>query len=300
MKTFLQPQISVIVPFYNAEQYIRACITGLLSQDYPAEAYEIIMVDNNSTDTSAEIVKQHPRIILLTEKKQGAYAARNKGLAAARGALIAFTDPDCVPEKDWLQNIAATLALVNVRVIIGNCQMARDSLSLSLLAAYERTKMQFIHSSYVKELYYGYTNNMAAKGEVFARLGPFAERARGADSMFVRQVVDTFSCDAVRYETSVRVRHLEMIDVWKYYQKQFIYGYSNRLWKELIVGRPLTLGERLRVFWRTIQHERCSLPQAALLLLLISFGAAFYTVGQWTAKWNLRRNPAATLPGETT
>lgn len=299
MKTPVQPEISVIVPFYNAEQYIRECITGLLSQNYPADAYEIIMIDNNSTDASAEIVKQHPRITLLTEKKQGAYAARNRGLVAARGALMAFTDPDCVPEKDWLRNIAATLSLVNVCVIIGNCQMARDSLSLSLLAAYERHKMQFIHGSSIKELYYGYTNNMAVKGDIFAQLGPFAERARGADSMFIRQVVDKFSCDAVRYETSVRVRHLEMRDAWKYYQKQFIYGHSNRLWREAVVARPLALGERLQVFWRTIQSERYSLPQAALLLLLLSFGAVFYTGGQWSAEWSLRQKTAADLPGET-
>src|SRR5262249_3385794 len=104
------PEISVIVPFYNAERYIQDCIRGLLAQNFPENAYEIIMVDNNSTDASTSIVKQQPHITLLTEQKQGAYAARNRGLTAARGSVIAFTDPDCVPDPHWLQQIAMTFA----------------------------------------------------------------------------------------------------------------------------------------------------------------------------------------------
>jgi glycosyltransferase involved in cell wall biosynthesis len=260
------PKISVIVPFYNVERYIQECIIGLVSQSYPTDACEIIMVDNNSTDRSAEIVKQYPRITLLTEKKQGAYAARNRGLAEANGALIAFTDPDCVPEKDWLQNIAAALSPADVYVILGNCQMAHDTFCLALLQAYERRKLHFVFTSRSPELYYGYTNNMAVRKEIFGRLGAFAERDRGADSMFVRRVVDECSYNVVRYEENVRVRHLEMSGLWQYYHKQFVYGRSNRLWGELINARPLVLKERLRVFRETSQSEGYSLPRAAFLL----------------------------------
>ena len=231
-------EISVIVPFYNAERYIHNCIGGLLTQNYPEEAYEIIMVDNNSTDASTAVVRQYPRITLLTEQKQGAYAARNQGLIVAHGAIIAFTDPDCIPDKHWLSNIAAAMSPAGVHLVLGNCQMAHETFWLALLAAYEHQKVSFVLNSDTKELYYGYTNNMAVRRAVFDKLGLFAERTRGGESLFVRQVVEEYSCNAVRYEADIHVRHMEMAGPWKYYQKQFIYGRSNRLWSEILLPGP--------------------------------------------------------------
>ena len=101
--------ISVIVPFYNEEGYLARCAQALLAQDYPKERYEVIMVDNNSSDGSAEIVRRYPGIKLLSEGLQGDFAARNRGLAAAKGNLLAFTDSNCAPEKDWLRGIAAAM-----------------------------------------------------------------------------------------------------------------------------------------------------------------------------------------------
>ena len=63
--------ISVIVPFYNEEGYVEQCVQALLSQDYPKERYEVILVDNNSSDRSAEIVRRYPGIKLLSEGLQG-------------------------------------------------------------------------------------------------------------------------------------------------------------------------------------------------------------------------------------
>ncbi|MDX9746366.1 MAG: glycosyltransferase [Syntrophales bacterium] len=63
-------KISIIVPFYRAGKYIEDCIQALLTQDFPSDLYEIIMVNNNSPDQSAEIVKRYPRIRLLSQSKQ--------------------------------------------------------------------------------------------------------------------------------------------------------------------------------------------------------------------------------------
>lgn len=294
------PEISVIVPFYNVERYIRDCIRGLLAQSYPENAYEIIMVDNNSTDASAAVVRQYPRITLLTEHKQGAYAARNQGLNIAQGATIAFTDPDCIADKYWLSNIAAAMSLAEVHLVLGNCQMAYDTFWLTLLAAHEHQKVSFVLNSHTKELYYGYTNNMAVRRAVFDKLGLFAERTRGGDSLFVRQVVEEYSCNAVRYEANIHVRHMEMASLWKYYQKQFIYGRSNRMWSEIIVARPLNIHERLQIFRRTISTGQYPLTRASLLLALLSIGVICYSMGQWTAAWNLWRRKATEVIGGDT
>ena len=99
----MTPFISVIMPAYNSERYIAAAIGSLLSQ--PAVEVEIIVVSDGSTDGTERIVKtlaiNEPRIRLLVEKHCGVAAARNVGLAAARGNLITFLDSDdlCAPGR---------------------------------------------------------------------------------------------------------------------------------------------------------------------------------------------------------
>ena len=289
--------ISVIVPFYNVETCIQRCIAGLLAQQYPREAYEIIMVDNNSTDASAAIVKQHPHITLLTERKQGAYAARNRGLAAAQGSILAFTDPDCVPDPHWLQQIATAFAPTDdVALVLGHCHMAQETYVLSLLEAYEHQKLSFVFNSGRKNLYFGYTNNMAVRREAFSRVGPFVERARGADQIFVRQVADAYASNSVRYDATIRVRHLEMESAWKYYQKQFIYGQSNRLCGEIVAVRPLQSLERFHIFTTAIREGAHSILSAGMLLLLLGVGVICYSAGRWTATWKVWRRRASPDP----
>jgi len=98
------PSISVIVPVCNGRQTIVSCLESLLAQEYPQDRYEIIIVDNNSSDGTVEIVKTYP-VQLLVERKQSAHAARNTGIQHAGGELIAFTDADCIAESRWLSEL---------------------------------------------------------------------------------------------------------------------------------------------------------------------------------------------------
>ena len=109
--------ITIIIPFFNAEQYIEKCIQGLFAQNYPKDCYEIIMINNNSMDASPTIVQRYSQITLLEEKKQGSYTARNRGIREAKGAIIAFTDSDCVPHVNWLQNIAKAMQSSNTVMV---------------------------------------------------------------------------------------------------------------------------------------------------------------------------------------
>lgn len=105
-----RPSVSVVVPVYNAERSLPECINSLLNMDYPADKLEIIFVNNNSTDGSFSTLRKYMgKIIVLNEAKQGASAARNRGIKNARHNIIAFTDADCVADKDWLKNIMASL-----------------------------------------------------------------------------------------------------------------------------------------------------------------------------------------------
>lgn len=85
--------ISVVIPLYNKEDYIRRALDSVLEQSYPAE--EIIVVDDGSTDDSASIVKQeYPTVRLITQANAGVSAARNKGLSVASNGLVALLDAD--------------------------------------------------------------------------------------------------------------------------------------------------------------------------------------------------------------
>ena len=98
------PLISVIVPVYNSSGCIAELIGSLLDQDYPKELYEVIVVDNNSSDDTVSIIEKHPFVTLLRETEtQSSYAARNTGIKAANHALLAFTDADCVATEQWLR-----------------------------------------------------------------------------------------------------------------------------------------------------------------------------------------------------
>lgn len=99
-----EPFVSVVIPVYNDPKRIEICIKKLLEQTYPRNKYEIIVVDNNSTDETAEIVKKYPVKLFFEKEIQSSYAARNKGLEKAKGEIVAFTDSDCQPTSSWIEN----------------------------------------------------------------------------------------------------------------------------------------------------------------------------------------------------
>ena len=94
--------VSVIVPIYNDSNNIDQCIKVLVNQTYPKDSYEVIAVDNGSTDDSVNIIKKYPVKLLFEKKIQSSYAARNKGIIHAKGEIIAFTDSDCIPSENWI------------------------------------------------------------------------------------------------------------------------------------------------------------------------------------------------------
>jgi glycosyltransferase involved in cell wall biosynthesis len=274
--------ISVIVPFYNAERHIERCVTALLTQNYPPERYEIIMVDNNSTDQSAALVATYPRVRLISEPKRGAYAARNRGVGTAKGRILAFTDADCVPARDWLEEIVRSLTSPGVALVQGRRFYGNNSPAMAMLAAYESERAAFTFSSKSRGLYYGYTNNMAVRRDVFDRSGPFLEVMRGADSIFVHRVVEDYSCDAIVYAGDARIRHLELTSVRGYLHKRFLYGKSLQLNYERrkSAHRPITFAERFEVIRRTVRREGCSVPGSLRLVVLVVAGMLCFTAGR--------------------
>lgn len=99
-------RFSIVIPTHNRKDLLRRCLEAVLNQDYPD--YEVIVVDDGSTDGTGEMVqREFPQVrYIRQEPNQGPAAARNRGIEAASGEIVAFTDDDCIVPHDWLRRLA--------------------------------------------------------------------------------------------------------------------------------------------------------------------------------------------------
>ena len=97
-------RISIIIPAYNEERYIGPCLDSIAAQT--VAPWEVIVVDNNSTDATAAIAKRYPFVTLVQEPRQGKVHARDAGFAAARGTILARIDADVVIPRGWVAYVA--------------------------------------------------------------------------------------------------------------------------------------------------------------------------------------------------
>jgi len=109
------PAFSVIIPTFNGAARINSCLHALIGQ-VAAQQGEILVVNDGSSDNTSEVVGSYPGIKLITQANAGPAAARNRGALEARGAIILFTDDDCVPTPDW---VAAMLASFRDPQVVG-------------------------------------------------------------------------------------------------------------------------------------------------------------------------------------
>jgi O-antigen biosynthesis protein len=105
------PFVSVIVCSYNGGQTLATCLDSLGKLNYPE--YEVILVDDGSTDDTSYIAAQFPWVRYIHQSNQGLSHARNTGATAAKGEVLAYTDSDCMVDADWLYYLIGTLVSGN-------------------------------------------------------------------------------------------------------------------------------------------------------------------------------------------
>ena len=173
------PFESVIVPVFADEPALRRCLRALEAQSYPAALYEVVVVDNGGNPRIDRIARRFRRVRLVREEAAGAYAARNRGAAVARGEVLAFTDADCIPEHGWLERAVAALehaprcGLVAGRIDV----FARDPRRPRPSELYE-TAAAFRQKDYVERWRFGATANLITRRGVFESVGGFDGRLR--------------------------------------------------------------------------------------------------------------------------
>jgi glycosyltransferase involved in cell wall biosynthesis len=173
------PFVSVIVPVFEDEAALRRCLRALAAQSYPAARFEVVVVDNGGNPRIGRAVRRFRRLRLVREPSAGAYAARNRGAAEARGDVLAFTDADCIPDRRWLERAVAALARApRCGLVAGRIDVfARDPRRPRPSELYE-TAAAFRQKDYVERWRFGATANLVTRRAVFDRVGCFDGRLR--------------------------------------------------------------------------------------------------------------------------
>ena len=117
------PRVSVIVPVYIDKSSISKCIKSLMKQTYKKESYEIIIVDNGSSDGTLTTINKFPVRVLVEGKKRSSYVARNRGIRNANNDILAFTDADAIVDRKWLEcgvkNLSGLIQSNKKQIVVG-------------------------------------------------------------------------------------------------------------------------------------------------------------------------------------
>ena len=162
--------VSVVVPVRNRAEPIAACIEALLAQTY--RQLEIIVVDNDSSDETRDVVRRYP--VKLAEERaiRTSYAARNCGIDYARGEIVAFIDSDCIAEPHWIGELIAPFADERCGAAVGTIH---DAPSRTLCEEYSSRIDPFARPTHggLRTLL---TANAAVRRSTLIRVGFFDER----------------------------------------------------------------------------------------------------------------------------
>ena len=170
------PFVSVIVPTRNPASALQRCIMSIGRQDYPADRLEVVVVNDGGVPLPDEITRSRAPlgISVIDVPRGGPAAARNAGVAASRGDVMAFTDDDCAAEPGWLRAMVRRLQQ-NAEAVIGGRVV--NALPDNRYSRASHHLISFLYHYYHEEqrgaLPFFTTNNLAVRADVFARVGAF-------------------------------------------------------------------------------------------------------------------------------
>ncbi|HEV2405394.1 MAG TPA: glycosyltransferase [Ktedonobacterales bacterium] len=170
--------VSVVVPVYNRPRHIQSCLRSLFAQTYPHSAYEIVVVDDGSTDDTAEVAREAGRewdgaLSVVSQANGGPASARNAGIAAARGEVVAFIDSDCEADADWLEIVVGALRRACADGAGGPIQ---NVMPPGWIPNYLESANFFRHRARKGKVDYLLTANVAFRRSALLSVGGFTER----------------------------------------------------------------------------------------------------------------------------
>lgn len=224
-------KVSVVIPAYNAESTIGKCIDSLLNQDYD-EDYEIIVVDDNSSDSTKAVVERFKMVKLLPQKKRGPAAARNLGARNAEGEVVCFIDSDCIAERNWLREITRPFEDGDIAGVQGAYKINQSE----IIARFEQLEIENRYRMMKKAEYIDHigTYSAAYKKEVFLQNNGFDELfpiASGEDIEFSFRLASKGK--KLVFNPGAVVIHKHPVSILHYLKTKFLRGYYRvRLYKK--------------------------------------------------------------------
>ncbi|MEQ9618553.1 MAG: glycosyltransferase [Deltaproteobacteria bacterium] len=221
-----RPSFSIIIPTYERFKELDACLDSITNIEYPEDKFEVIVVDDGSTNSPEDVVKAYQTRIdvkLIIQEHAGPAAARNRGAREATGKFLAFTDDDCKPSRDWLGKLADRFTQDEDCLVAGrtanalpdNPYSTASQLIVDYLHAYNNNKgSRFLTS-----------NNMALSRERFWEAGGFDTSfplAAGEDREFCDRCL--YNGFRTVYDPDVIVNHAHPLTFGKFLRQHFNYG----------------------------------------------------------------------------
>lgn len=220
------PFVSVVVAARHSDHTVGSCVHSLLRQSYPPELREIIVVDQGSRGAADAAIDRYP-VVRLREPRPGICRARNRGIAASRGDLIAFTDPDCAASTTWMTELVNGFGDQSVGAVAGAIVPYPSRSAAARFAARYRSHSQeraLLHPRRPFAL----TPNLAVRRQVFDRIGVFDTRFPGGGWE------DADLCWRLNRQTPFRlvyapravVFHRYRETAWEFLVQHYRYGYA--------------------------------------------------------------------------
>jgi len=169
----MEKQISIIIPTFNSAKVLKTCLESLTNQTVSGEAYEVIVVDDGSTDETKEVVARYP-VKYIYQENRGPAVARNNGVNHAQGEIVLFTDADCDPQSNWVEEMVKPMSDKQVVGAKGVYKTHQKEIIARLVQIeyehkYERMK-KFKYIDFIDTYSAGY------RKDIFAKYGGFDER----------------------------------------------------------------------------------------------------------------------------
>jgi glycosyltransferase involved in cell wall biosynthesis len=280
------PAVSVIIPVLNDPTGLAATLDALEQQSLRSEELEIIVVDNGSTDGTPRVAARYgeriPQLGLASEKSvQSSYAARNRGIESATARVLAFTDADCRPAKDWLEMGLRSLDR-GADAAAGRVEMVFKADSPNLWE-YLDAGLNLDQARLVGEHGFGATANLFVRQELFDRVGVFrGDLKSGGDYEFGRRV--TRAGGRIHYDPDAVVRHPARSELASLLAK------TKRVARGLKTLERLGLLEHYRLSWRRALPARRypiveAHPPTALRWIGVFFGTNM--LKYWGLMWRV-------------
>lgn len=227
------PKISIIIAARNEERTIGKLLHALKAQTYAIDLFEIIVVDDHSTDRTAEVIYQHAmenlRVIQLQNNQLNSYKKKaiETGINAAAGELIVTTDADCMPSENWLKTIAVFHYQNKSVFIAAPVVLAINSSILQIFQGLDFITLQGITAASVYKKYHTMCNgaNLAYPRKIFFEVNGFAgidEIASGDDMLLMHKIAKKYPEHVYYLKSKDAIVMTKPMETWKEFFNQRI------------------------------------------------------------------------------